>query len=335
MRIRIYHFSYLLLLVAMSMPSCQSQVLDFEKCHNEEYEGGIRAEDVLKVFGFVVPDSTWTVYKGSLDDLHVGATKYSDSSYSIFNATVQGYTSEWNWKEQQEIVENDFEVEASGTIVVNDEELRYNLVYNLDSVIGDNWACYFSLVDTLNKQLFTLSMFTTDTEAYQDRFCEMMPMLHSFDHIGISVEDTLKKFLVNRVVVDVPELEELPRVGSVLYNSAYQRMPLYHELVNSGSFMPSREVQVQGIKYNVAWSSDSIVRYIVTRDENFKTSAGIGLSTSLNEIKSVQEVEVFEMPGWGYYVQLKSGWSAAFCVGEFCTDETLDDDDEVDWLFKR
>ena len=55
----------------------------------------------------------------------------------------------------------------------------------------------------------------------------------------------------------------------------------------------------------------------------------------LKSIKDIQNVDILKMAGWGYYIKLKSGWFAGFCIGKTCTDRELKDDDKVTFIFKR
>jgi hypothetical protein len=56
---------------------------------------------------------------------------------------------------------------------------------------------------------------------------------------------------------------------------------------------------------------------------------------TLKSIKDIQNVDILKMAGWGYYIKLKSGWFAGFCIGKTCTDRGLKDDDKVAFIFKR
>lgn len=130
-------------------------------------------------------------------------------------------------------------------------------------------------------------------------------------------------------------LTELPKLNSYLADSIRQASNNFSLLVSSSQISPSAKIKVDGIVFEVAWDLDNRVSYIMTTDTNFSTAEGIRINTTLIELKKLQEVKIFKMPGWAYYAVLNSGWGVAFSVDKTMTGRELLDSDRIQWIFKR
>lgn len=128
-------------------------------------------------------------------------------------------------------------------------------------------------------------------------------------------------------------LNSLPKINDKLDSSI--RITSKHSwLVNSSQCYPSTEILVDNISYEIAWEGNGTVFYISTSDSKFETEEGVKINMTLSDILKKTESEVNQMPGWGYYIKLKSGWNAGFSVDETCTGRELVSNDSVKWIFK-
>jgi len=89
-----------------------------------------------------------------------------------------------------------------------------------------------------------------------------------------------------------------------------------------------------GIEYSVAADTEGRVQYIATDSTGANTSDGVSVGQQLVRLLELEGTELVLWPGWGYVVELPSGWNAAlFLDGEFLEREPTAAD-RVDLLFK-
>jgi len=136
-------------------------------------------------------------------------------------------------------------------------------------------------------------------------------------------------------VTDTIRLNKLPMIGDFLSDSIRLTSKNRALLVNSSQISTSTTILNNGIIFDIAWNNDFRVNYIETSDSHFITSENVKVNTTLRKIKDIQNVDIIKMPGWGYYIKLKSGWFVSFCTGKTCTDRELTDDDKVVSIFQR
>ena len=91
----------------------------------------------------------------------------------------------------------------------------------------------------------------------------------------------------------------------------------------------------EGIIFSIAFDTERFVRYICTTDRNFITPEGIRIGSTVAEVKRMIDTEIIPEQGWGYHVQLKSGWRVAFGQGDSMTEGELKNETRVRWIFKR
>lgn len=107
----------------------------------------------------------------------------------------------------------------------------------------------------------------------------------------------------------------------------------HHLLVSSSAFYPYRKIKYRNIIYDIAIDKNKI-KFISTSDINFMTDDGFMIGDTVKKLKESGYSEFNEMRGWGYWVKLESGWCAAFCEGDACTDKELNIDSKIKWFFK-
>lgn len=105
-------------------------------------------------------------------------------------------------------------------------------------------------------------------------------------------------------------------------------------LVSAGQFKPSTPVQFDGRNFDlVLEKNDSI--YFATSDSLFLTHEKYNVGMTWAEIPQTVRKNLQKEIGWGYYIELLSGWSLGFCEGTSCTDSEPTASSTVKWIFKR
>lgn len=105
-------------------------------------------------------------------------------------------------------------------------------------------------------------------------------------------------------------------------------------LVSAGKFSPSTSVKFEGHNFDlVIEKNDSI--YMATSDSLFLTHDKYHVGMTWAEIPNTLRKKLQKETGWGYYIELPSGWSLGFCEGASCTDMEPTDSSKVKWIFKR
>jgi hypothetical protein len=129
-------------------------------------------------------------------------------------------------------------------------------------------------------------------------------------------------------------LDKLPQRGDILPDSIRFTSMDRLQMVSSSTISKATTIAFNSYKFEIAWTNDGIVNYVATYDKSFITPENIRISTTLKEIKEMQDVEIGTMPGWGYFINLESGWNVAFCVDKTCTGREIVDSDSVKWIYK-
>jgi len=157
--------------------------------------------------------------------------------------------------------------------------------------------------------------------------------------VGYGCSNTINKNPIQTVntksIIDTIRLKSLPSIGDILGDSIRLTGKNRGLLVNSSEICTSTTILNNGIIFDIAWDKDYRVNFIGTTDSGFIANENVRVDMTLKSIKDIQNVDILKMAGWGYYIKLKSGWFAGFCIGKTCTDRGLKDDDKVAFIFKR
>ncbi len=108
-------------------------------------------------------------------------------------------------------------------------------------------------------------------------------------------------------------------------------------LRNSSQLDFGYEILVNDIHLGVGLE-DTVSRHITfvqVTDSTAYTPEGIRPGTQYSVAKDFAVGELYCEPGWAYYIELLSGWQAAFCLGSSCTDFPPEDSTPVSFFFKR
>lgn len=106
-------------------------------------------------------------------------------------------------------------------------------------------------------------------------------------------------------------------------------------MVSSGQLYPSQKWKFSDFEFNVVIDEKQDTIYIQTMDPNFQTKEGYHVNSQFKDLPKELQKKVQNMPGWGYYIELESGWQLGFCEGRTCTDQAPSQNSTVKWVFKR
>lgn len=106
-------------------------------------------------------------------------------------------------------------------------------------------------------------------------------------------------------------------------------------MVSSGEMHPSSRYTWNEAQFNVVVNEKQDTIYLQTMDPTFHTAEGYHVNTLYRDLSQEDQKKLQKMAGWGYYIELKSGWQLGFCEGESCTDSRPNGSSTVKWIFKR
>ncbi|GEM_PF-1156419 len=106
-------------------------------------------------------------------------------------------------------------------------------------------------------------------------------------------------------------------------------------MTSSASLEPYENTQLFNSLFSVVISDSGDTTFWITTDTSFQTPEGYGIGTTWSNLPHDLKNAVQKQPGWGYYIDLHSGWNIAFCEGSNCTVNTPTEHSEVEWVFKK
>ena len=129
-------------------------------------------------------------------------------------------------------------------------------------------------------------------------------------------------------------------LGSTTLNCYSQEETEFHidmevTMVSSGQISPSKKITFENCVFDLVLNQQNDTVYLQTRDASFKTLEGYHVGTDWNSIHNEHRSNLEKMPGWGYYIELDSGWNLGFCEGQSCTDSAPTQGSVVKWIFRR
>ena len=146
-------------------------------------------------------------------------------------------------------------------------------------------------------------------------------MLFLLNSIYISSEDEFSPIVIPPGLPTVIyEDISLFYIGKEISDYHFSRRFLM--LVNSSTFLPFFKVYFDGTYYTIAVDNHNFIKAIFiwetdiyNHQQSFRTSDGVHLGMTYRDLKKIEPTMVLkEMPGWGYFGRLKSGWKAAFLL---------------------
>jgi hypothetical protein len=83
-------------------------------------------------------------------------------------------------------------------------------------------------------------------------------------------------------------------------------------LVNSAQLYPSKCVEIENVKIEIAVGNDNKVIFIMTTDPKFKTPDNVTTENTLEDLIKRFGDNLHAQPGYGWIFNLPSGWNACF-----------------------
>jgi len=96
-----------------------------------------------------------------------------------------------------------------------------------------------------------------------------------------------------------------------------------------------QKMKINNIEYSYSLDKNLDTVKLWTKDNKFITKEGFKIGTKWKEIPKELQDSTYKLPGFGYYVELKSGWNLGFCIGNTCTDNYPFNKSEVIWIEKQ
>ncbi len=106
-------------------------------------------------------------------------------------------------------------------------------------------------------------------------------------------------------------------------------------MTSPGSLQKSYAWTSSGTPFQLAVDETGKVVYLSTDAPSFATPENVRVGMSLKDALLLASHGLQKETGWGYYVTLPSGWCAALTRGETMTEQDLDQETPIKWLFRR
>ncbi|MGN2687785.1 hypothetical protein [Flavobacterium sp. GCM10027622] len=106
-------------------------------------------------------------------------------------------------------------------------------------------------------------------------------------------------------------------------------------IVNIQTGYEIREMYSNSIKYQYELNRKSDTVSLRTYDKKFTTKEGYRVGTKWKDVAKKLTDSVYKLSGFGYYIELESGYNLLFCVGTTCTDNFPNENTEVVCIEKR
>jgi hypothetical protein len=130
---------------------------------------------------------------------------------------------------------------------------------------------------------------------------------------------------------NIPEIENV-NIESIVEKEGGTNKLL---MITSSNLKPSKEVLINGIDFTIVENEKKEIIYWSTNDNNFQTPEGYSVGMNWSKIPQELKNSIGKMTGWGYYINLNSGWQLGFCEGSTCTDSDPNNLSNIKWIFKR
>lgn len=158
----------------------ESNILSRCETTKTDYNEWILISDSLNYFSYYIPDSSWhpdRFFNENENGLTVGDT--TGGYLKFFNVNQTNYTYAWNWQEELINVENDFNVIEKGFIPYKGQNRPFHIV-KFDENKPELVTLYVTVLDTTKQRNYTVALSTEMAENYQNRICELKPVMDSF-----------------------------------------------------------------------------------------------------------------------------------------------------------
>lgn len=106
-------------------------------------------------------------------------------------------------------------------------------------------------------------------------------------------------------------------------------------MTNSSSLEPSKDIILDRINFSIVQNKKGDTTFLATRDVNFKTPEGYSVGNQFKDISQLEKNRIYKDPGYGYLIELNSGWQLGFCEGNSCTDNIPTENSIIKWIQKQ
>ncbi|MCX2764946.1 hypothetical protein OQJ66_19315 [Aquimarina muelleri] len=146
-----------------------------------DLKNGIKVTDSLGNFSYKIPNISWEPIRFVDEEINALTVGDTLQGYKRFFSVVEmKYIYDWDWEGEQETVENNNNILETGEIYLIGQKRRYNIILYEDD-IPQMILFSITVLDTVRKRHYTLSLKTEYIEYYKTRICEMKPILDSFE----------------------------------------------------------------------------------------------------------------------------------------------------------
>jgi len=118
-----------------------------------------------------------------------------------------------------------------------------------------------------------------------------------------------------------------------------QPVPAHFTNYNQGALLDASTLlhtyAAPGGRFRAAVDGNNIVRMVIPIAATFRSPEGISQQSTLADAKKVSGAALVKVPGYGYLLQMPSGWTAVFCVGKTMTESDPQDDQNVAFICQR
>jgi hypothetical protein len=118
-----------------------------------------------------------------------------------------------------------------------------------------------------------------------------------------------------------------------------QTVPVHFENYGQGALLDSTTLlhtfAAPGGRFRAAADANGVVRMIIPIADDFTSPEGISQNSTLAAVKDVTGSTLTKVAGYGYLLDMPSGWTAVFCVGKGMTDSEPEDQTRVAFICER
>lgn len=105
-------------------------------------------------------------------------------------------------------------------------------------------------------------------------------------------------------------------------------------MISPASIQQQYRTTIMDVVFAYCIDKNNKIIYLQTSDTSFVTDRGLCVGDRISKYKYFNKKGIVYLPGWSYYLPLKSGWNAA--IGLQDDYDTLDVENAViRWFFKR
>lgn len=169
----------------MVFASCKEKnaSIFFEGCSCEQInlDNGITHIDTFNHFSARFPDTSWFITKELIEGNGLTGCNDSKGYFRCFAITEMEKADPWpSDEEQQQEIEEQFNVLETGSIMYKDEKCTWNLVA-FDNDPTPVYSMYITVEHPSDNRFYTLNLSTEQDKNMENRICELESFLKHFE----------------------------------------------------------------------------------------------------------------------------------------------------------